>query len=485
MDDRPDFKIIPNSLAYTGTNQLQIKFSVLNDSEFDLTDLAIDCFSDKGIEENTAFSESVVSLKASEEKTISVNFDSTSFKKIRNFKIVLDPQNHYAERNEDNNILQEQLTTDHIFIQPQIGSSINGIENDTLVLADNWKFFVAKDTLTQPSVVKFTESNLFDFQNEITQKELTPVRLDGSNNYLTADLSIGNFSPGLNFISSLSAKVNVSADSLNHVAFYIYDNFLSLWVQVPTDTIGNGNILMTKIRKPGVYSIFYNADDKVPYIEVSSNGLPLVKNFLVVRKPVISILLQDESGINLNNSFTLQLDDQALVSDGIPIKSDVVNYPDSLENSKTISILATPELESGQHTLSVGIADVNGNYSEEQVTFSVSSLFEINIYGNYPNPFSDQTIISYYVNSDNDLDKFSVKIYTTSGRLIRTKPLDTEITQDEANFDLTKAVGYHELVWYGDDDDGKQVANGVYFAVIKGSYRGKTISHTLKIARLQ
>ena len=485
VDDRPDFKIIPNSLAYTGTNQLQIKFSVLNDSEFDLTDLAIDCFSDKGIEENTAFSESVVSLKASEEKTISVNFDSTSFKKIRNFKIVLDPQNHYAERNEDNNILQEQLTTDHIFIQPQIGSSINGIENDTLVLADNWKFFVAKDTLTQPSVVKFTESNLFDFQNEITQKELTPVRLDGSNNYLTADLSIGNFSPGLNFISSLSAKVNVSADSLNHVAFYIYDNFLSLWVQVPTDTIGNGNILMTKIRKPGMYSIFYNADDKVPYIEVSSNGHPLVKNFLVVRKPVISILLQDESGINLNNSFTLQLDDQALVSDGIPIKSDVVNYPDSLENSKTISILATPELESGQHTLSVGIADVNGNYSEEQVTFSVSSLFEINIYGNYPNPFSDQTIISYYVNSDNDLDKFSVKIYTTSGRLIRTKPLDTEITQDEANFDLTKAVGYHELVWYGDDDDGKQVANGVYFAVIKGSYRGKTISHTLKIARLQ
>ena len=249
----------------------------------------------------------------------------------------------------------------------------------------------------------------------------------------------------------------------------------------------NGSNLEAIIKKSGLYTIFYNSDDKEPFIEISSNGRPLVQDFLVVRKPVISILLQDESGINLNNSFTLLLDDQILVSNGIPVNMDAVNYPDSLENSKTISILATPELEPGEHTLSVSIADVNGNFSEEQVVFKVSAEFDITIFGNYPNPFTDQTVISYYINNDSDLDKFSIKIYTTSGRLIRSNNLDYDESLSNASpvWDREKAVGYHELIWNGDDDGGNQVANGVYYAVIKGAYQGKTVTHTLKIARLQ
>ena len=485
FDDRPDIKILNNSLAYAGTNQLQIKFDVHNDSNDDLSDVDIACYTDKGIDDNIPFSESVVTLKSGEEKNISVNFDSTSFKKIRNFKILLDPQNHFSERDEDNNILQQQLVTDHILIQPSIGTSINGFDNDTLIFADKWKFFVPKDTISQSVVVKFSEIEFLELDEEIKQKELTPIRIPGNNNYLSAEITISNFNENLNFKALLSAEIGTGTDSLNQLSYYYYDNFLDLWVQ--TFSIVSGSNLEAIIENPGLYAIFYNSDDKDPFIEISSNGRPLIENFLVVHKPVISILLQDESGINLNNSFTLRLDDQVLVSNGMTMNSDAVNYPDSLENSKAISILATPELEAGEHTLSVSIADVNGNFSEEQVIFKVSAEFGITVYGNYPNPFKDQTIISYYIDNGYDLDKFSIKIYTTSGRLIRSNSMDYDelLSQMSPEWDREKAVGYHELIWYGDDDNGNQVANGVYFAVIKGSYRGKTVTHTLKIARLQ
>ena len=226
-------------------------------------------------------------------------------------------------------------------------------------------------------------------------------------------------------------------------------------------------------------------DNKDPYIEISSNGRPLYQDLLVVRKPVISILLQDESGINLNNSFTLRLDEQILVSNGLPLIADAVNYPDSLENSKSISILATPELEAGDHTLSVDIADVNGNYSNKEVIFKVSAEFDILVYGNYPNPFKEKTVISYFVNSDNNLDKFSIKIYTVSGRLIRSKSLDIDESLYSDINDPYLGPSFHELIWNGDDDKGNQVANGVYYAVIKGKYQGKTVTKTLKMARLQ
>ncbi len=482
-DGRPDLKIVENTLAYTGTSQLQVKFAIENDSEENLSDVALAAYTDNGIVNNMPFAESLVSLESAENKTVILNFDSTTFKENREFKIVLDPQNLFAERDEDNNILQKQLSTDHILIEPAIGTTINGSDNDTITFNNKWKFFVARDTISQPTVVKFTEINIFQKFEEISQKELIPIHIAGHHTYLAAEISVGNFTNDLNFNANLRTQVNTTIDSLSNLSYYYYDEFLDLWVQTPSNL--NGNILDTQIEKPGLYSIFYNSDDKDPYIEISSNGRPLYQDFLVVRRPIISILLQDESGVNLNNSFTLRLDDQILVSNGLPLNADAVNYPDSLENSKSISILATPELEAGEHTLSVDIADVNGNYSSKEVAFKVSAEFDIEVYGNYPNPFKDQTVISYFINSDNILDKFYIKIYTTSGRLIRSKSLDIDESLIADPRDPYLWPDYHELIWNGDDDDGNQVANGVYYAIIKGTYKGKTITKTLKIARLQ
>jgi len=203
---------------------------------------------------------------------------------------------------------------------------------------------------------------------------------------------------------------------------------------------------------------------------------------LLVRKPLISLLLQDENGVNFTNSLNVRIDDISLILDGKPQVQHEVSIPDSLQNARAIAITANPSLEAGTHTLTIEVADVNGNLAKTGSQFMVTGDFFLEVHGNYPNPFSDETIISYTVTSDNDMDDFSIKIYTQSGRLIRKGMLPWD---DSIENDNIYSNNYHELVWDGTDDDGDQVANGVYFMVISGKFKGKTVKETLKIARLR
>jgi hypothetical protein len=229
-----------------------------------------------------------------------------------------------------------------------------------------------------------------------------------------------------------------------------------------------------------MYGVFSFSDDTNPFIEITANGRPLKKDMLIRSNPSIALLLQDENGIDLQNTFQAKLN-------GTPIAMEDLTIPDSITNANSIALLATPDLEKGVHTLDVEVADVNGNISSTSITFNVSADNQLIVHGNYPNPFSDRTIISYTASFSNRMDKLSVKIYSVSGHLIRSKILQPP--EDETDDILD--TGYHELEWDGTDDDGNQVANGVYFVLIKAkfndTFEDKTYSFTkkLKVARLK
>ena len=82
-----------------------------------------------------------------------------------------------------------------------------------------------------------------------------------------------------------------------------------------------------------------------------------------------------------------------------------------------------------------------------------------------------------YVLTD-DADKVYIKVYTVSGRLVKTfKNLET-------------GVGYHEfprgvLGWDCRDKDGYYLANGVYFYRITAIKGKKKIEQTKKMAILK
>ena len=73
--------------------------------------------------------------------------------------------------------------------------------------------------------------------------------------------------------------------------------------------------------------------------------------------------------------------------------------------------------------------------------------YEFALYNAYPNPFNPTTTIEFEVPHSMDV---VLNIYDISGRLIKTL------------VDGTKYTGIHSAVWDGTDQNGNNVANGLY-----------------------
>ena len=67
---------------------------------------------------------------------------------------------------------------------------------------------------------------------------------------------------------------------------------------------------------------------------------------------------------------------------------------------------------------------------------------------NYPNPFSQKTMIRYFLNKTGTV---GLKVYDQSGRLVKTL------------IDGTMNAGHGEIEWDGRDTKGQELASGVYF----------------------
>ena len=66
---------------------------------------------------------------------------------------------------------------------------------------------------------------------------------------------------------------------------------------------------------------------------------------------------------------------------------------------------------------------------------------------NYPNPFSQSTVISYQLSESS---KITLKIYNISGQEIRTLVNEKQI------------AGKHSVTWNGKDSNNKNVSSGIY-----------------------
>ncbi|MCD4650943.1 MAG: peptidylprolyl isomerase [Candidatus Cloacimonetes bacterium] len=85
--------------------------------------------------------------------------------------------------------------------------------------------------------------------------------------------------------------------------------------------------------------------------------------------------------------------------------------------------------------------------ANEDTTIPFVSLFE-----NYPNPFNPQTTIRFSLEQSAPVE---MKLYNTRGRYVRTLLSET------------MSSGIHQVEWQGKDNNGKLVASGVYYCVLK------------------
>lgn len=90
---------------------------------------------------------------------------------------------------------------------------------------------------------------------------------------------------------------------------------------------------------------------------------------------------------------------------------------------------------------------------------SVPVAFELD--QNYPNPFNPSTTIRFSLPSQSNADYLptTLRIYNVLGRMVRTL------------VDEPMAAGTHDVIWDGKDEQGNQVASGIYFYKLRsGDY---------------
>jgi hypothetical protein len=187
---------------------------------------------------------------------------------------------------------------------------------------------------------------------------------------------------------------------------------------------------------------------------------------VVGTNPTLDVELSDTlSGINITgeigHKITLALDGQT--NNKIDV-TDLFNY-DSGSFTRGSVVYPLGNLAEGRHTVEIKAWDNLNNSSTTTTEFVVRDESQFSIDGktvmNYPNPFRNRTTFTFTMGPGEA--EVRIKIFTLSGRLIRT-------------IDEMGRGGFNQIEWDGRDEDGDELANGVYlYKIIATQRQGEKI----------
>ena len=235
----------------------------------------------------------------------------------------------------------------------------------------------------------------------------------------------------------------------------------------------NDTISIFPIHKVGYYLVATSIDNQAPEIELNINARELLTQGYVSERSDFSVIMSDDHGINPLEYYWSVLFD----GEEIPEENILIIEEDNVEQFKLNFKL---DMETGEHTIQVVANDLVGNRTETEIYDIIytgeSQLID---YGTYPNPFTTKTTFIYELTEQ--FDDVTIKIFTLSGQRIFTMSVSENAISDLPLY----SIGYHEIPWYGKDEFGNTVANGVYFYVIEGEVNNKKTKSTGKIAKLR
>jgi flagellar hook assembly protein FlgD len=266
-----------------------------------------------------------------------------------------------------------------------------------------------------------------------------------------------------------------------------YNTTTRQWTAYPTGRPGYYMVTAT-VPINGLYAVAVKEDHEGPEIKYSVEGQ--FYDDIGTTTPVptdarFTAVVLDPAGVNTD------LDKMILLLDGKPLRagSDFV-IVDSTITATTTNIRIQTNLEPGTHSLSLQIADKLGNMSGRTTTFEVERELALKVYGNFPNHFDKETSIAFEIRGATIVDEVEVKIYTTAGKAIKTMRFPSQIESEVVGLQQggtgePTSLGYHEAWWDGRDDQGNEVANGVYFYRIRVKNHGDVIEQTGVMARIR
>jgi len=393
----------------------------------------------------------------------------------------------------------DQLTTDYFDLNIfKVG------EDDITVtsLDGNLECFFPKDVVNYPSLFYI---NQFYFENTdqfepLNQPDLNKILMksipnDNNQHYSTvyqiqtldinslADTTghfVNNKRITMRFKYNTTDQQTQEDENSGDFSTYLWKSDFNKWIFMARGAVPQNDEVVYYADKIGTYAIFSNKDKKAPSIEANVEGQEFSYGGFVSKNGIVSFLLSDANGIDIfNNDITIELNGELV---------DPSQYTYSYSRGQLTNIPLKFQLDNlpqGDYNFSVMCTDINGNAATSDIPFKVNTTFDLQHVANYPNP-----VISHTTNPDNegntrftyiltdDADNVEIKVYTVSGRLVKTFK------------NLPNSIEYHEYPrsvkgWDCRDEDGRFLANGTYFYKIIARKGKKKIEKIMKMAILK
>ena len=184
-----------------------------------------------------------------------------------------------------------------------------------------------------------------------------------------------------------------------------------------------------------------------------NDGYPFLRYLQTVFYPPTGLKgIDTEKGVYL--SWETPLDNRKTILNNFNIYRDGVLL-DSASDAFFIDDLVESDTDYEYFVTAVYIMPLGESEPSNSVyirtTVSESDIAPIlftELLGNFPNPFNPETIIEFTIAIGS---KVEIEIFNIRGQKIQTL-LDSYIN-----------AGYHQVIWHGTDENGRDVASGIYF----------------------
>ena len=208
-----------------------------------------------------------------------------------------------------------------------------------------------------------------------------------------------------------------------------------------------------------------------PNISIYSGDLELQNGAVIFDTSSVSIRFEDQSGINITGTtghvLEMSIDNGQQTVD----LSELFAYKQNDYTEGSVEFSGDNYFDEGEHLIEISAFDNYNNYS--QIELSITVLHEgddlVRNLVNFPNPFKDQTDITFTSAFSGLAD---LRIYTISGKSVAGLS------------DISIHSGFNTIPWVAEDDYGHPLAAGVYFYVIEVNTGNETIKQYNKMVVL-
>ncbi|MFA6233205.1 MAG: C25 family cysteine peptidase [Bacteroidota bacterium] len=220
-----------------------------------------------------------------------------------------------------------------------------------------------------------------------------------------------------------------------------------------------------------VSAVYVKPDTSRPQLEVTFDSYAPIDDDYIRYNPEIVLTLRSNNPVPVTSkdNFTITLDGEEMDLDSIGFTMTPAT------NNQPATLRFQPTLKDGIYYFGFNAEDAKKTkvYDEvKEVRLRVSTQSRIAELYNYPNPFQGETSFTFLLTGMEPPKEVEVKIYTVAGRLIR------KISYPASSM----RVGYNALKWDGRDEDGDELANGVYFYKIIAKFTDETFENIGRMA---